>query len=155
MIKCHQSPTPKRRATPSWPSGARQHPRPGPPPRGGGLVALNHFWSARSREGEGWAWVKNGWKKYKKLVSWVIHGQKGLKMGNKSTKLGHSGHEVGPKRAKNVSVVSFLWSEVGPKKLNLGLYTVYSVLFTVYYSLSTTHLLYYVQYTVYCTLLWF
>ena len=51
MIKCHQSPTPKRRATPSWPSGARQHPRPGPPPRGGGLVALYHFWSARSKGG--------------------------------------------------------------------------------------------------------
>ena len=51
MIKCHQSTTPKRRAPPSWPSGARQHPRPGPPPRGGGLVALYHFWAARSKGG--------------------------------------------------------------------------------------------------------
>ena len=32
-------------------------PLPPPPSLGGGLVALNHFWAARSREGEGWAWI--------------------------------------------------------------------------------------------------
>ena len=53
MIKCHQSTTPKRRAPPYWPSVARQHPRPGPPPRGGWLVTLYHFWSARSGRGRG------------------------------------------------------------------------------------------------------
>ena len=57
MIKCHQSPTPWRRA---WPGVLPRSARPGrggPPLWGGGLVALNHFWSARSREGEGWAWI--------------------------------------------------------------------------------------------------
>ena len=51
MIKCHQSTTPKRRATPYWPSVARQHPWPGPPTWGGGLVTLYHFWPARSERG--------------------------------------------------------------------------------------------------------
>ena len=51
MIKCHQSTTPQRRAPPYWPSVARQHPWPGPPLRGGSLVALYHFWSARSGGG--------------------------------------------------------------------------------------------------------
>ena len=57
MIKCHQSTTPWRRA---WPGVLPRSARPGrggPPLWGGGLVALNHFWSARSREGEGWAWI--------------------------------------------------------------------------------------------------
>ena len=31
--------------------------RGGPPLWGGWLVTLNHFWSARSGEEEGWAWI--------------------------------------------------------------------------------------------------
>ena len=61
------------------------------------------------------------------MVSLVIHVQKGSKMGEKSTKMGHMGHfrgmklgQKGQKQAKNVSVGSFLRSEVGPKKSDLG-----------------------------------
>ena len=57
MIKCHPSTTPWRRA---WPGMLPRYARPvrgGPPLWGGWRVTLNHFWSARSGEEEGWAWI--------------------------------------------------------------------------------------------------
>ena len=91
MIKCHQSTTPKRRAPPSWPSGARQHPRPGPPPRGGGLVALYHFWAARSKGGRGTRKVSNQmWKK--KLVGRCVKTNDKMPPATCSSRDPHSRH---------------------------------------------------------------